>query len=117
VGIHLGCAESAGADQAAAIRRSTTAKFNTQRCDTLDCVKSRNVTFNLPEELLRAAKMYAAEHGTTVNSLVKGLLEQKLTAEGRSRVAVETLLAIAVRGPFFSVNPGSISREESHERW
>ena len=88
-----------------------------QRCDTPDCVKSRNVTIHLPEELLRTAKIYAAEHGTTVNALVKGILEQKLTANGQSRAAVETLLAIALRGPYFIANPGSVSREELHERW
>jgi plasmid stability protein len=80
-------------------------------------VSSRNVTFHLPEDLLRAAKIYAAEHETTVNSLVRGLLEEKLTAEARSRAAAQTLLAIAGRGPYFNAEPGSIPREELHERW
>ena len=34
-------------------------------CDTLVHVTTRNVTFNLPVELMRQAKIYAAEHDTT----------------------------------------------------
>ena len=77
---------------------------------------SRNITFNLPDDLVRAAKIYAAEHDTTVNSLVRELLNEKVTADARSRAAANRLLAIAERGPYFATNPGSIRREELHER-
>jgi plasmid stability protein len=79
-------------------------------------VTCRNITFNLPEDLLRAAKIYAAEHETTVNSLVRELLQEKLTANRRTRAAATRLLAIAARGPYFSADPGSIRREDLHER-
>lgn len=72
----------------------------------------RNITFSLPEDLLRAAKVYAAEHDTNVNALVKDLLTDKLTAEARSRLAARKLLAIAARGPYFNTDPGSFRRED-----
>jgi plasmid stability protein len=79
-------------------------------------VSSRNITFNLPESLLRAAKVYAAEHDTTVSALVRGLLEEKLRVDNKARAAAEKLLAIADRGPYFSADPSSIRREDLHER-
>jgi hypothetical protein len=78
-------------------------------------VSSRNITFHLPEDLLRAAKIYAAEQETSVNSLVRELLQEKLGAD-RSRAAATRLLAIAARGPCFSADTGSIRREELYER-
>lgn len=79
-------------------------------------METRNVTFNLPVDLMRQAKIYAAEHDTTLNAVVRELLEQKVTAEGRARAAADRFLQLAVRGPSSSVNPGSIRREELYER-
>ncbi len=78
---------------------------------------TRNITFNLPADLLRQAKIYAAEHDTTVNALVRALLQDKVTGEARARAAAERVLRIAERCPNSSVDPGSIRREELHERW
>lgn len=78
---------------------------------------NRNITFSLPAELVKHAKIYAAEHDTTVNALVRELLEQKLKEEDRAIAAAKRLLALADRGPFSTVDPGSISRDEIHERW
>lgn len=89
----------------------------TQLCVTKEDVKGRNITFSLPAELVRQAKVYAAEHDTTVNALVRALLEDKVTAEGRARAAAERVLQIANSGPYSAVDPGSIRREELHERW
>ena len=36
----------------------------------------RNTTFNLPDDLVRHAKAYAARHGTTVTALVREHLER-----------------------------------------
>jgi plasmid stability protein len=80
-------------------------------------VERRNVTFHLPVDLMRQAKIYAAEHETTVNAMVRQLLEEKLTAEARARAAAERILQIAGRGPHSLVDPGSIRREELYERW
>ena len=76
----------------------------------------RNITLRLPSELVRLAKIYAAEHETSINSLVHDLLQEKLTAEGRSRAAAARLLALADAGPYFAADPGAFSREELHER-
>jgi hypothetical protein len=79
-------------------------------------VQTRNITFSLPADLVRLAKIYAAEHDTTINALVRELLQEKLSREGQARAAVDRLLAIADRGPYFTADPGSIRREELHER-
>lgn len=77
---------------------------------------SRNITFSLPEELIREAKIFAAEHDTTLNALVRGLLQQTIASGGRARAAADRLLALAERGPYFQADPGSIRREDLHER-
>jgi plasmid stability protein len=79
-------------------------------------VGTRNITFSLPADLLSQAKVFAAEHDTTVNALVRELLLQKLASEGRARAAADRLLALSDRGPYFTTDPGSIRREELHER-
>ena len=83
---------------------------------TLIYVLSRNLTLNLPADLIRQAKIHAAEHDTTVNALVRELLQEALTRDGRARAAADRLLALADRGPYFTADPGSIRREELHER-
>ena len=79
-------------------------------------MEARNVTFSLPAELLRQAKIYAAEHDTTVNALVRTILQERLTAEGRARAAALRVLEIAEHGPHSPIDPGSIRREELYER-
>jgi plasmid stability protein len=79
-------------------------------------VETRNITFHLPADLVRQAKIYAAEHDTSVTALVRELLEQKLGREARIRSAAERLLALAEQGPYSSVDPGSIRREELYEQ-
>ena len=77
---------------------------------------SRNITFHLPVELVRQAKIYAAEHDTSVNSLVKELLQEKLSREARARTAAARLLALAQEGPYFSGDLRLIKREDLYER-
>jgi plasmid stability protein len=79
-------------------------------------VESRNITFHLPADLIRQAKVYAAEHDTTVNALVRELLQEKLSSEERARAAAQRLLELAERGPHFTTDPGSIRREDLYER-
>ena len=76
----------------------------------------RNITFSLPVSLLRKAKLYAAQHDTTVNAMVRDLLDQKISGEDRQRNAAELLLKIAREGPSSSVDPSSYRREELYER-
>jgi hypothetical protein len=71
----------------------------------------------LPAELVREAKIYAAQHDTTVNALVRELLEEKLSAQGRARAAVQRILELSKSGLLrTSVDPGSIRREDLYER-
>ncbi len=79
-------------------------------------METRNITFSLPADLVRQAKVYAAEHDITVNALVRELLREALIREGRARAAADRLLALADQGPYFTADPGSIRREELHER-
>jgi plasmid stability protein len=79
-------------------------------------VATRNITFNLPEDLIRRAKVYAAQHDTSVNAVVRRLLEEAIPDEDRARAAGERLLEIASQGPYSDVDPGTISRDEIHQR-
>lgn len=76
----------------------------------------RNITFSLPADLVRQAKIYAAEHDTTMNAFVRQLLQEALSRDSRARAAADRLLALADRGPYFTTDPSSIRREELHER-
>ena len=97
-------------------RANALRSWYTLLCVTLVDVKARNITFNLPADLLQQAKIYSAEHGTTVNSLIRELLQERLTREGRTRAAIDRILALAERGPYFSIDPGTIRRDELHDR-
>ena len=77
---------------------------------------TRNITFSLPSDLIRKAKVYAAEHDTTINTVVRELLQDALESQSRVRAAVDRLLILADRGPYFTTDPGSIRREELYER-
>jgi plasmid stability protein len=80
-------------------------------------VAARNITFSLPEDLIRRAKVYAAQHDTTVNAVVRRLLEEALSDKDRAYLAGKRFLEIAKLGPFSDVDPGTIRREDLHERW
>ena len=77
---------------------------------------NKNITFSLPVDLLREAKVFAAQHDTTMNAMVRELLEEKLSSNRRAIAAVEQMLAIAAEAPLFSVDLQSFSRDELHER-
>jgi hypothetical protein len=79
-------------------------------------VENRNLTLSLPTELIRKAKVYAAEHDTTINTLVRELLDEMVSRDARERSAALQLLELADRGPYFTVDPGSIPRRALHER-
>lgn len=79
-------------------------------------VSNRNLTLNLPVELVKKAKVYAAQHDTTVNALVRELLETAVSGQQRERAAMARFLDIA-REVRTTADPGKIRREELHERW
>ena len=77
---------------------------------------SRNVTLHLPSDLIRKAKVYAAERDTTMNAFVRELLEEALSRQSRTREAAERLLALADQGLCFHADLGSIRREDIYDR-
>lgn len=79
-------------------------------------MENRNITFSLPADLLRRAKVYAAEHDTTINAMIRELLAEALTRSSVTQAAADRLLALAERGPYFTTDPATISREKMHER-
>jgi plasmid stability protein len=76
----------------------------------------KNLTLRLPADLIRKSKVYAAQRDTSINTIVKELLEQVVSGEDKVRAAGARILAIARRGPGSRVDPGLITREEMHER-
>ena len=80
-------------------------------------LNTRNLTLHLPADLIRKAKVYAAEPDISINTLVKELLEETLSGQDRMRAAGARILEIARCGPHAAVDPASISRDELHERW
>ena len=72
---------------------------------------------HLPAELIRKAKVYAAEQDTSLNGLIKELLEQTVESRNRMRAAGARILEIAQSGPHSNVDPESFTRSELYERW
>ena len=64
----------------------------------------KNITFTIDEETLKAARIYAAEHDTTVSALVRQYLadlaqaRSRSGAEERARIG-EALVALSERSP------------------
>lgn len=76
----------------------------------------RNVTITLPAELVRSARIFAAERDTTLNALLLEMLQDRLNQEGCMRAAVERMLDVADHGPWSHVDPRSFRREELYDR-
>jgi plasmid stability protein len=87
---------------------------HTQLCGTLKSV-NRNVTFSLPEDLLRDAKIAAASRDLSLNALVRQVLEAAVPSRDSYREAGERLLRWAEKG-LYEMEPGSWNRDEIHER-
>lgn len=64
----------------------------------------RNTTFNLPDDLLRHAKSYAALHGTSVTAIVRKHLESITGYNDLSRQGHD---------PLMDFSKGSISKEKA----
>ena len=78
---------------------------------TLMCMK--NVTLSMPEDLLEKSRAYAKARGTTLNQMMRDMLQRELDREGRSRflelIAKAKEQGQASDGPY-------LTREEAHER-
>ena len=55
--------------------------------------RRKNITFSLPEDLIRQAKIYAAKKGTSVNAIVQESLAKVVTADDRHAEAVKRIMA------------------------
>ncbi|MBS1906892.1 MAG: hypothetical protein JST33_10080 [Actinobacteria bacterium] len=75
---------------------------------------NRNVTLSLPEEVFKRAKIYAAEHDTSVSALVAELLTSRVSVDYARAWADEER---AMReGIGLSVGAQTPSREDAHRR-
>lgn len=63
----------------------------------------KNTTFNLPEELVARAKAYAADHGTTMTSIVREHLAAVTSAPDEAIVA----------DPLVAYSRGLLARDEA----
>ena len=79
--------------------------------------QARNLTLHLPADLIRRTKVYAAQRDTSINQLVRELLEETVSDHGRIREAGARILEIAENGPYSPVDPGTIRRDDLYERW
>lgn len=75
---------------------------------------NRNVTLSLPEELFRRAKVFAAEHDTSVSALVADLLMSRVDVEyDRAWAAEEQLMR---NGVGLRIGEAELSRDDAHAR-
>jgi hypothetical protein len=56
----------------------------------------KNITLAVDEEVLEAVRVYAAEHKTTVNALVRGYLAQLAQQRQRARDAMSRLRRLSL---------------------
>ncbi|HWD69404.1 MAG TPA: DUF6364 family protein [Solirubrobacteraceae bacterium] len=78
----------------------------------------KNITVSVPEDVYRAARITAAEQGTSVSALVKAYLESISQKDGEflrlERLQNSALAQVALRGGLeMSEN---LSRDELHDR-
>ena len=76
---------------------------------------NRNVTFNLPEDLLREAKIAADSRGMSLNAIVREALEAAVPGADRYKRGGERLLRWAEES-LYEMEPGAWNRDEIHER-
>ncbi|MBS1849084.1 MAG: ribbon-helix-helix protein, CopG family [Actinobacteria bacterium] len=76
---------------------------------------NRNVTLSLPDDLVRRAKVLAAQRDTSISALVRGLLDQ-LVGDGTSYdTAWRDEEAFMAGGPL-RIGDRRITRDEAHHR-
>lgn len=76
---------------------------------------TRNITFNLPVDLIRRAKVVAAGRGTSVTGLVRQALEKSMADEPARQAAVQRMLAMMRKG-LYRIPEGGIKREDAYDR-
>lgn len=75
---------------------------------------NRNVTLSLPEELFRRARVFAAEHDTSVSALVADLLMSRVDVEYDGAWAEEERLMR--EGVGLRIGEVAPTRDDAHAR-
>jgi len=79
----------------------------------------KNITVSVNDEIYHRARVYAAEHGTSVSAVVRGLLEsvsaEETEHERLKRLERETVAGIEARGGGFRASD-RLSRDQIHDR-
>ena len=78
-------------------------------------VLMKNITLSVDETVIRAAKLYAVERGSTVNALVREFLTGIAQREDRSRKARQRIRELSERSTA-RIGPRTWTRDELHER-
>ncbi|HEY7837773.1 MAG TPA: DUF6364 family protein [Terriglobales bacterium] len=73
----------------------------------------KNITLAIEEEVITAGRAYAARHNTTLNQLVRDLLEKTVMPDRRA--AAEEMLRV-LNGISGHSRGWKWNREEAHER-
>ena len=86
-------------------------------CDTLNYVKSakRNLTLSLPSDLIRDAKVRAAERGMSLNAWIQQALDRTLRFDRDYVAAGEKFLNASAKG-LYSLPKKRWKREDLHNR-
>lgn len=88
----------------------------TYTSDTLDHMSTRNLTLSMSDDLVRRAKVLAAQRDVSLSALVAQLLEQALDdPRSGSEVAAEELRLMR-DGAGYRIGDVSWSRDSLHER-
>jgi hypothetical protein len=77
---------------------------------------SRNITLTMPEELIRRAKVLAAQRDTSVSALVARLLEQAIGDSRDDREVADHERELMRSGVGYRIGSATWTRDELHER-
>ena len=75
----------------------------------------KNITLAVDDRILEAVRLYAAEHGTTVNALVRSELERIASAGDRLAHARRRIRELAGQSRS-ALGPVTWTRDDLHER-
>ena len=75
----------------------------------------KNITLSVDDHVLERVRVYAAEHQTTVNALVRHYLERIARSEDRAREAMRELRALSDRSAA-EVGPITWRRDDLYDR-
>lgn len=79
-------------------------------------MSTRNITLSLPEDLVRRARILAAERDTSVSSLVMELLEQELAITDDYDELWAQEMELMASGSALKVGTIKWSRDDLHDR-